>query len=333
MRNRISRLWLVNKHDCEHNSTYIKKCFKEKSGCRSQGIKHRKCSISDLGAHQVTRCSLAEESQCVQCHEQQHRCCSCLKAGKSNKLRTIVHVLFIKSCYNQILEILLVLFLVICLTNSFIRMPSSFVQATTSASSSRERINRDFTNLNYGIFSIYNNVESEQEDSHRDRQLSYSQLEKNNRHLRESHSIGGSAFGYNGVQIHHNLEDFGSSNNLSRSQNFKINPKPCSIGLLEGTCMFVWECIKSEGRHMGMCVDSFMFGSCCAHNYTENIILPNSFSYTRPTKPSSLANLYYRPPVQIHRPIIRCVFDVRSSLIFYFYILEIFHCKPNFVAY
>lgn len=36
--------------------------------------------------------------------------------------------------------------------------------------------------------------------------------------------------------------------------------------------MFVWECIKSEGEHLGMCVDSFMFGSCCAHNQATNSI-------------------------------------------------------------
>lgn len=36
--------------------------------------------------------------------------------------------------------------------------------------------------------------------------------------------------------------------------------------------MFVWECIKSEGTHVGVCVDSFMFGSCCVHNTTVNTI-------------------------------------------------------------
>lgn len=40
----------------------------------------------------------------------------------------------------------------------------------------------------------------------------------------------------------------------------------------EGTCMFVWECIKSEGTHVGVCVDTFMFGSCCVHNTTVNTI-------------------------------------------------------------
>lgn len=34
--------------------------------------------------------------------------------------------------------------------------------------------------------------------------------------------------------------------------------------------MFVWECLKSEGKHLGMCVDGFMFGSCCGHNDTAN---------------------------------------------------------------
>lgn len=36
--------------------------------------------------------------------------------------------------------------------------------------------------------------------------------------------------------------------------------------------MFVWECIKSEGTHVGVCVDTFMFGSCCVHNSTTNAI-------------------------------------------------------------
>ncbi|XP_073815965.1 serine proteinase stubble [Musca autumnalis] len=118
-------------------------------------------------------------------------------------------------------------------------------------------------------------------------------------YYRQAHSIGGSAFGYNGLQLQHNLDD-----SLLRSQNFKISPKPCSVGRIEGTCMFVWECIKSEGRHVGMCVDSFMFGSCCAHNYTDNIVLPNTFSYTRPTKPIGMGSMNHRPrpPQHPHKP-------------------------------
>ncbi|CAD7093306.1 unnamed protein product [Hermetia illucens] len=81
------------------------------------------------------------------------------------------------------------------------------------------------------------------------------------------------------------------------------DPKPCEVNGLDGTCMFVWECIKSEGQHVGMCVDSFMFGSCCAHNLTENVIIPQTFTYqyTRPTKPIGHRP---RPPVTPHRPII-----------------------------
>lgn len=37
--------------------------------------------------------------------------------------------------------------------------------------------------------------------------------------------------------------------------------------------MFVWECLKSEGKHLGMCVDGFMFGSCCSHNANDNAIM------------------------------------------------------------
>ena len=39
-----------------------------------------------------------------------------------------------------------------------------------------------------------------------------------------------------------------------------------------GTCMFVWECLKTEGKHLGMCMDGFMFGSCCVHDDKENQI-------------------------------------------------------------
>ncbi|KAI1290127.1 Plasma kallikrein [Halotydeus destructor] len=60
----------------------------------------------------------------------------------------------------------------------------------------------------------------------------------------------------------------------------KINPKPCSNAIgEEGTCMFVWECIKTEGKHLGTCVDGFLFGSCCGHNDTSNDI---DFSSPRP---------------------------------------------------
>ncbi|KAL1122500.1 hypothetical protein AAG570_002831 [Ranatra chinensis] len=51
---------------------------------------------------------------------------------------------------------------------------------------------------------------------------------------------------------------------------YQINPKPCWVKGLQGKCMFVWECINSGGRHVGMCVEAFMFGTCCAHNLTDS---------------------------------------------------------------
>ena len=95
----------------------------------------------------------------------------------------------------------------------------------------------------------------------------------------------------------------GIGGNHHTSQNFKISPKPCTVGGIDGTCMFVWECIRSEGQHVGMCVDSFMFGSCCSHNLTENVVMPQVFSYTRPTKP--VGGMRPRPPNTQHRPSIR----------------------------
>ena len=46
----------------------------------------------------------------------------------------------------------------------------------------------------------------------------------------------------------------------------------CQVAGEAGTCMFVWECLKTEGKHLGMCMDGFMFGSCCVHNDDQNKI-------------------------------------------------------------
>lgn len=71
------------------------------------------------------------------------------------------------------------------------------------------------------------------------------------------------------------------------NSNFKISPKTCAVSDVEGTCMFVWECIRSEGTHLGMCMDGFMFGSCCGHNLTDNFILPPSTPFlVKPTQPA-----------------------------------------------
>lgn len=86
---------------------------------------------------------------------------------------------------------------------------------------------------------------------------------------------------------------------IDPTKNYKISPKPCSAQGYEGTCMFVWECIKSEGQHIGMCVDSFMFGSCCAHNLTENVVLPHTISYV-PNKPIAVT----KRPVYSNKPVV-----------------------------
>nr|CAH7762362.1 unnamed protein product [Callosobruchus chinensis] len=88
-----------------------------------------------------------------------------------------------------------------------------------------------------------------------------------------------------------------------RNQAYQINPKPCWVDGQEGTCMFVYECIKSEGYHIGMCVDTFMFGSCCAYNTTSNAVLPHRPSAVSHDHQSSAAQpqvLYVAPSSQQH---------------------------------
>ncbi|KAM7359941.1 serine proteinase stubble isoform 1-T4 [Cochliomyia hominivorax] len=194
-----------------------------------------------------------------------------------------------KSCFNQILEVLLALVLVNCLLYRLTHLPLALasygdLQPARGYRHQTESTGSFSSNFRKGESVILNSDEDEDE---------------NDTLFRQPHNIGGSAFGFNGLQIQHSLDD-----NLLRSQNFKISPKPCFTGRIEGTCMFVWECIKSEGRHVGMCVDSFMFGSCCVHNYTDNIVQQNTFSYTRPTKPLGIGSMNHRPrpPQQPHRP-------------------------------
>ncbi|RZF34202.1 hypothetical protein LSTR_LSTR003612 [Laodelphax striatellus] len=88
------------------------------------------------------------------------------------------------------------------------------------------------------------------------------------------------------------------------ARSHQISPKPCSVNGLEGTCMFVWECIKTEGRHVGMCVDAFMFGSCCAHNLTDNQIarLPPASGNAQSAPQALQPALLYSPPPHKSRP-------------------------------
>eukprot|EP00096_Caligus_rogercresseyi_P013026 TRINITY_DN5687_c0_g1_i1.p1 TRINITY_DN5687_c0_g1~~TRINITY_DN5687_c0_g1_i1.p1 ORF type:complete len:602 (-),score=82.89 TRINITY_DN5687_c0_g1_i1:318-2123(-) len=55
-------------------------------------------------------------------------------------------------------------------------------------------------------------------------------------------------------------------------QGFSIAPRGCEIDGTRGTCMFVWECLKTDGKHLGMCMDGFMFGSCCIHDESKNMV-------------------------------------------------------------
>lgn len=65
-----------------------------------------------------------------------------------------------------------------------------------------------------------------------------------------------------------------------------ISAKPCQNAFGQiGTCMFMWDCIKSEGLHLGTCSDRFLFGSCCYYNTTFNDV-----DIQRPTSPSVNGN-------------------------------------------
>ena len=44
-----------------------------------------------------------------------------------------------------------------------------------------------------------------------------------------------------------------------------IKKRNCEVAGQHGECMFVWQCLKTKGKHLGMCMDGFMFGSCCVY--------------------------------------------------------------------
>ncbi|KAL0103145.1 hypothetical protein PUN28_017460 [Cardiocondyla obscurior] len=94
-----------------------------------------------------------------------------------------------------------------------------------------------------------------------------------------------------------------SLSTLNRGHSYKITPKPCKVPgseSKEGTCMFVWECIKSEGTHVGVCVDTFMFGSCCVHNTTVNTIAAPHHSHHHQQHDSATSTL--RPGLPLTGP-------------------------------
>ncbi|XP_060524883.1 serine proteinase stubble isoform X2 [Cylas formicarius] len=97
---------------------------------------------------------------------------------------------------------------------------------------------------------------------------------------------------------------------LQRTPGFQINPKPCMVDGQEGTCMFVYECIKSEGYHIGMCVDAFMFGSCCAHNLTANSVT----SYEAQAKPQVLYTAPSQSSTVTNKPVVASFSQFASSI-------------------
>lgn len=79
-------------------------------------------------------------------------------------------------------------------------------------------------------------------------------------------------------------------------QNYQINQKPCWVNGAAGKCMFVWECINSGGSHIGMCVDTFMFGTCCAHNGTQPITSQVGASMGERERNPGEPAILYSPP-------------------------------------
>ncbi|GBL72291.1 hypothetical protein AVEN_115249-1 [Araneus ventricosus] len=69
-------------------------------------------------------------------------------------------------------------------------------------------------------------------------------------------------------------------------RSLQIRPQTCYNSMRDvGTCMFVWECIKTEGKHLGTCADGFLFGSCCGHSESKNNLIPQ-ISTTTASYPS-----------------------------------------------
>ncbi|XP_035904842.1 mucin-5AC isoform X1 [Anopheles stephensi] len=74
----------------------------------------------------------------------------------------------------------------------------------------------------------------------------------------------------------------------------------------EGICMFAIDCFKSNGTHLGVCIDKIFFGSCCQVNddrllfdpdITDNSIDHNSAGNFQHFPQSSLMNTHRKPPL------------------------------------
>uniref|UniRef100_A0A182RHC7 Peptidase S1 domain-containing protein n=1 Tax=Anopheles funestus TaxID=62324 RepID=A0A182RHC7_ANOFN len=74
----------------------------------------------------------------------------------------------------------------------------------------------------------------------------------------------------------------------------------------EGICMFAIDCFKSNGTHLGVCIDKIFFGSCCQVNddrllfdpdITDNSIDHNSVGNFQHFPQSSVMNTHRKPPL------------------------------------
>nr|XP_026498672.1 serine proteinase stubble isoform X1 [Vanessa tameamea] len=69
---------------------------------------------------------------------------------------------------------------------------------------------------------------------------------------------------------------------------YQMSRKSCSVGGARGACMWVQECNRVGGVHAGVCVDGFMFGSCCR--------LPDKPLVTETTSPVTITERPYTAP-------------------------------------
>ncbi|XP_022127727.2 serine proteinase stubble isoform X1 [Pieris rapae] len=88
---------------------------------------------------------------------------------------------------------------------------------------------------------------------------------------------------------------------------YQMTRKSCTAGGARGACMWVQECNRVGGRHAGVCVDGFMFGSCCRLpdkpiilEETQNPVTITERPYTAP--PTDTTQTTPRPTTQTQRP-------------------------------
>ncbi|XP_022130881.2 serine proteinase stubble [Pieris rapae] len=79
----------------------------------------------------------------------------------------------------------------------------------------------------------------------------------------------------------------------------------------EGLCMFAIDCLKSNGSHLGTCIDRFYFGSCCQipdknilpsiiNNIEDNTI--DSSNFVHPQEDKIINHLYKKPTSTTNKP-------------------------------